>query len=126
MIKFQPLSRKPMLKATRKAQILSLAFLIHTIGAGGTSGTNKLRKELTPLREPSASHSRSIKVTSFIVWEQERQAQYVFISILILCFMPYLSFSFHGAKCTVIYALFSASHSSTFSLTAATNALALG
>ena len=42
-----------------------------------------MRKELTPLREPSASHSRSIKVTSFIVWEQERQAQYVFCSILL-------------------------------------------
>lgn len=30
------------------------------------------------MREPSASHSRSIKVSSFVMWEQELQAQYIY------------------------------------------------
>lgn len=47
-------------------------------------------KEFTPLREPSAilfSYQMGVFQT-FHKGEQERQAQYVLMSILILCFMP--------------------------------------
>lgn len=48
---------------------------------------------------------------------------YYSISLFLFCFIRCLLFSICK---NAIYALFSASHSSTFSLTAATNPLALG
>ena len=91
IVGYQPLNRKPMFKGNKKGANPSVyVFLTHTIGAGGTFGTNKSRKELTPLREPSASHSRSIKVTSFVMWEQELQAQYLYLTISVFYIYPFV------------------------------------
>ena len=86
IIGFQQLSRKPMFKDIKKGANPFVSFLILVTGAGDTFEANKLRNDSRQAR--IATPVLASIVTSFVTREQERQAQYVFMSILILCFMP--------------------------------------